>query len=116
MREYRQTQADFHSRNLSVDEGLNPILPEDGFASADYRLDAMASATAGVKYGIALTASADLRFRAEYLNQSFSTADYEKNSALVFRTSLKYRFQIEEFTSRASEYVQATNLHISDMI
>ncbi len=92
VRLYRQTQADFYSRKLSVDEGLNPIMPEDGYASADYRLDAMTSATLGIKYGVALTSNMDLRLRAEYLDQAFSTADYEKNSAVVFQTSLKYRF------------------------
>ena len=92
IRLYRQTQADFYQRKLSVDEGLNPILPEDGNASADYRLDAMSSATVGIKYGIALTTSTELRVRAEYLDQSFSTADYEKNTAVLFQTSLKYRF------------------------
>ena len=92
LRLYRQSQADFYQRKLSVDEGLNPILPEDGNASADYRLDAMTSATVGVKYGVALTRSTELRVRAEYLDQSFSTADYEKNTAVVFQTSLKYRF------------------------
>ncbi len=92
VRLYRQTQADFYHRKLSVDEGLNPILPEDGFASADYRLDAMTSATVGMKYGVALTPRTELRLRAEYLDQSFSTADYEKNTAVVFQTSLKYQF------------------------
>ncbi|MFK7855850.1 MAG: DUF3570 domain-containing protein [Granulosicoccus sp.] len=89
---YRQTQADFYQRKLSVDEGLNPILPEDGFASSDYRLDAMTSATLGMKYGLALTSNADFRIRAEYLDQSFSTADYSKNTAVIFQTSLRYRF------------------------
>jgi hypothetical protein len=92
IRVYRQTQADFYQRKLSVDEGLNPILPEDGFASADYRLDAMTSATWGMKYGLALNPNTEIRVRAEYLDQSFSTADYEKNTAVVFQTSLKYRF------------------------
>ena len=82
----------FYHRKLFVDEGLNPILPESGFASSDYRLDAMTSATLGMKYGLSLTPNADLRIRAEYLDQSFSTADYETNSALIFQTSLKYRF------------------------
>ena len=89
---YRQTQADFYQRKLFVDEGLNPILPEDGFASSDYRLDAMTSATLGMKYGVAVTSNADLRIRAEYLDQTFSTADYDKNSALIFQASMRYRF------------------------
>lgn len=93
IRLYRQSEADFYQRKLSVDEGLNPILPESGFASADYRLDAMISSTLGMKYGLALTRNTDIRVRAEYLNQAFSTADYDTNAALIFQTSLKYKFQ-----------------------
>lgn len=92
VRLYRQTQADFYQRKLAVDEGLNPVFPDNGFASSDYRLDAMTSATLGMKYGIAVTSNADFRIRAEYLDQSFSTADYDKNRAIIFQTSLKYRF------------------------
>ncbi len=92
LRLYRQTAADFYNRRLRVDEGLNPILPENGFASADYRLDTMTSSTLGLKYGVKLAASTDLRFRVEYLDQSFSTADYDTNSAVIFQTSFKYRF------------------------
>jgi len=92
VRLYRQTQADFYQRKLLVDETLSPILPDSGFASADYRLDTMTSATLGMKYGVSVTSNTDLRIRAEYLDQSFSTADYDKNSALIFQTSLRYRF------------------------
>ncbi len=93
IRLYRQSEADFYQRKLSVDEGLNPILPESGFASSDYRLDAMTSSTLGMKYGLALNRNTDIRIRTEYLNQRFTTADYDTNSALIFQASLKYRFQ-----------------------
>lgn len=92
VRLYRQSQADFYFRRLDVDNSLNPVLPSDGFASSDYRLDAMTSATLGVKYGIALTPNTDLRLRAEYLGQTFDTDDYDKNNAVVFQTSFKYKF------------------------
>ena len=92
LRFYLQSEAEFYQRKLSVDEGLNPILPESGFASADYRLDAMTSATLGLKYGVRISRNTDLRVRAEYLDQRFSTADYEQLSAVIFQGSLKFSF------------------------
>lgn len=92
VRVYRQSQADFYYRRFYVDEGLNPILPADSIASSDYRLDAMTSLTLGMKYGIALTKNTDIRLRAEYLAQSFDNDDYDKNNAVVFQTSFKYKF------------------------
>lgn len=92
VRLYRQSAADFYARSLGVDERQDAELPDDGFASADYRLDVMSSVTLGLKYGIELTPRTDLRVRAEYLSQSFDTADYGENTALILQTSLKYRF------------------------
>lgn len=92
VRLYRQTEADFYQRKLAVDGGLNPVLPEDDLASADYRLDAMTSTTLGIKYGVRLTPKTELRLRAEYLDQIFSTADYGHGSAVIMQTSFKIRF------------------------
>jgi len=92
LRFYRQSQADFYQRKLSVDADSNPILPDSGFASSDYRLDTMTSATIGLKYGLALNRKTDLRLRAQYLDQRFSTADYGTNAAVIIQASLKYRF------------------------
>ncbi len=92
VRVYRQSQADFYYRRLYVDNALNPILPSSGIASSDYRLDAMTSVTLGIKYGLALTKNTDFRVRAEYLAQTFDNDDYGKNNAIVFQTSLKYKF------------------------
>ena len=92
LRFYRQSDAYFYRRKLDVDEGLNPVIPDSGFASADYRLDAMSSATIGMKYGIFFGKQAELRFRAEYLDQAFSTADYDSNIAVILQTSFKYNF------------------------
>lgn len=92
VRFYRQLQADFYYRRFKVDDALNPILPSDGFASSDYRLDAMTSATVGMKYGISLNKKTDFRIRAEYLAQSFDNDDYGTNNAVVLQTSLKYKF------------------------
>lgn len=55
MHVYRQTQTHFYKRMLSVDEGLNPILPENGYASPAYLLDATTSDILGMMYGVALT-------------------------------------------------------------
>ena len=92
VRVYRQSQADFYYRRFYVDDSLNPILPGDGLASSDYRLDAMTSVTLGIKYGISLTKNTDVRLRAEYLAQSFDNDDYGENNAIVLQTSFKYKF------------------------
>lgn len=92
VRFYQQTAADFYQRKLDVDGSLRPVLPEDGFVSADYRLDAMSSTTVGAKYGISLTPSTKIRLRAEYLQQKFSSAEFETNSAIVVQTSFSYQF------------------------
>ena len=68
------------------------MLPEDGFVSADYRLDAMSSMTFGAKYGLSLTPRMKIRLRAEYLQQQFSTAEFETNSAILVQTSFSYQF------------------------
>lgn len=92
LRFYRQTAADFYYRKLDAVNGLDPELPVDGFASADYRLDEMTSYTVGMKYGFALTPKTDLRLRAEYIGQQFAESDYDTNNAVVIQGSVKYTF------------------------
>ncbi|MFK7859689.1 MAG: DUF3570 domain-containing protein [Granulosicoccus sp.] len=92
IRFYQQSSADFYQRKLDVDDQLRAILPEDGFASADYRLDAMNSVTIGAKYGVSLTPNTKVRFRAAFLQQQFSTAEFETNEAVIVQTSFSYQF------------------------
>lgn len=92
IRLYRQSSADFYQRKLGVDTGNNPILPDDRIASSDYRLDDLSSVTVGLKYGYALTRNSLLRVRAEYLTQRYATADYGSLDAVIFQTSLNFRF------------------------
>lgn len=92
LRLYRQSAANFYYRKLNVDDELDPIMPADGFASADYRLDQMTSYTVGIKYGFAMTPKTDLRLRAEYIGMSFAESEYESNNAIVLQASLKYTF------------------------
>lgn len=92
VRFYQQGAADFYQRKLDVDDRLQVILPEDGFVSADYRLDAMTSVTVGAKYGMALTPNTKIRFRAAFLQQRFSTAEFETNEAIIVQTSFSYQF------------------------
>ncbi|MFK7996378.1 MAG: DUF3570 domain-containing protein [Granulosicoccus sp.] len=92
VRFYQQTEADFYQRKLNVDDNLRTILPEDGFVSADYRLDAMSSITVGAKYGLALSSNTKLRFRAAYLQQQFSTAEFDSNTAVIVQSSVSYKF------------------------
>lgn len=92
LRFYHQSDADFYQRKLDVDDGFNPMLPDNGYASADYRLDRMGSATIGIKYGLTLTPYTRLRIRAAYLDQQFSTSDYGTMSAVILQTSFSYSF------------------------
>ena len=89
---YAQGAADFHAPFLEADAGLDPVVPADGYASADYRLDALTSVTLGLKYGIAITPDVDLRVRAEYLHQSFDVAEYGTLGAGIVQTSVGWRF------------------------
>lgn len=92
VRFYQQSSADFYQRKLDVDDRLQVILPEDGFVSADYRLDEMSSFTVGAKYGKSLTSNAKIRFRIAYLQQEFSTAVFDTNEAVIVQTSFSYQF------------------------
>ena len=92
VRFYAQSEADFYQRKLDVDAGQNPVLPDDGVVSADYRLDKMTSSTIGLSYGMSITPAAKLRLRAEYLDQRFSSAAYSTMSAVIVQTSFSYTF------------------------
>ena len=92
IRFYQQSAADFYQHKLDVDSNSDVIIPQSGFASADYRLDRMNSVTLGAKYGIALSPAIKLRFRAAYLQQAFSTATFETNTAVIVQTSFSYTF------------------------
>ncbi|HHL45290.1 MAG TPA: DUF3570 domain-containing protein [Gammaproteobacteria bacterium] len=85
LRIYHQTAADFFHHSLKYGQPL----PE--YASADYRLDEMSSLTLGAKYGLPAWGGT-LRFRLEYLYQSFSEAEYDTNKALIFQASYKKEF------------------------
>ncbi len=84
LRLYHQTAANFFYHSLKAGD-----LPE--YASADYRLDEMNSLTLGAKYGLPAWGGA-LRFRVEYLYQSFSEAEYDTNKAVIFQISYKKEF------------------------
>ena len=92
VRLYLQSAADFLVRKLDVDASLEPILPANGFVSADYRLDDMRTLTLGLKYGVSLGERTDLRVRAEIVDQRFDTVDHDRNRATVLQTSLRHRF------------------------
>ncbi len=88
LRLYSQTAANFFSHSLPYVSEEQP-LPE--FASADYRLDEMNSVTLGTKYGLPAWGGT-LRFRLEYLYQSFAEAEFDTNKALIFQASYKKAF------------------------
>lgn len=92
LRYYTQSAAGFYTPFLSVDDNIAVQLPEDGFASADYRLDEFQSYTAGIKYGRPIGTAGKLRLRAEYLNQAFSSAYYDQNDAVIVQASYLYAF------------------------
>ena len=85
LRLYHQTAASFFYHSLKADEPL----PEH--ASADYRLDEISSLTLGAKYGLPAWGGT-LRFRLEYLYQSFAEAEYDTNEAVIFQASFKKEF------------------------
>jgi len=85
LRLYHQTAADFFHHSLLYGEPL----PQ--YASADYRLDEMTSVTLGLKYGHPAWGGT-LRFRLEYLYQSFAKAEYDTNKALIFQASYRKEF------------------------
>lgn len=92
IRLYSQSDADFYQRKLQVDEGNNPVIPDEGIASADYRLDSLRSTTLGINYGFSPTPATRLRLRAEYLAQRFSTADFSSMSAVILQASFSISF------------------------
>ncbi len=85
LRLYHQTAARFFRHSLKHGQPL----PE--YVSADYRLDEMSSVTVGARYGLPVW-EGTLRFRLEYLYQSFAEAEYETNEALIFQVSYKKAF------------------------
>jgi hypothetical protein len=91
IRLYAQSKAEFY-QNSFVDPnvGGTPDLPQ--YLSADYRLDDMASATAGLTYGVRFGADADLRTRLAYIHQSFENSEFDTNKAIVFNISYGKRF------------------------
>jgi len=91
IRLYSQSKAEFY-QNSFVDPnvGGTPDLPQ--YLSADYRLDDMASATAGLTYGVRFGADADLRTRLAYIYQSFENSEFDTNKAIVFNISYGKRF------------------------
>ncbi len=84
LRLYTQSSADFFYPSL-------PFGVEPEYASADYRLDQMNSATLGLKYGQPALGGT-LRLRLEYLYQTFAEAEYDTNQALIFQASFKKEF------------------------
>ncbi len=85
LRIYTQTAAAFFRHSLEYDQSV----PE--YASADYRLDEMSSVTLGAKYGLPAWGGT-LRFRLEYLYQTFAEAEYDTNKAVIFQASFKKAF------------------------
>jgi len=92
LRLYQQGAADFHAASLASDERGDALLPQDGFASADYRLDGVRSTTLGIKLGARLGSRTDLRLRLERLEQRFENSVDGSLSAMIFQTSVRYRF------------------------
>lgn len=92
VRFYLQQQADFYRRKLDVDNDGSPLIPADRIASSDYRLDKLSSATLGLKYGFSISRRSQLRLKLEYLTQRYATAEYDTLSAVIFQSSLNFRF------------------------
>ncbi len=85
LRLYNQSAADFFYHSLRYGQ------PKPEYASADYRLDEMNSLTLGLKYGRPAWGGI-MRFRLEYLYQSFAEAEFDTNKVLIFQASFKKEF------------------------
>lgn len=87
LRFYAQTAADFYVRTLPIGQAL------PAYVSADNRLGEMTSYSIGAKYGLPLGEYGSLRFRLDYINQSFDNAVIDSNEAIVFQVSFKNEFE-----------------------
>jgi Protein of unknown function (DUF3570) len=90
LRLYTQSQANFYQNEFFSVPGDPLVLPE--FLSADYRLDKMSDATAGVTFGKHFSSDSDLRVRLEYFYQSFENSEFDTNKAIIFQVSYGKRF------------------------
>lgn len=85
VRVYRQSAADFYRFNLV--EGESPE-----FASADYRLGNMTTATVGMKYGRVLGENREFSVRAEFMNQSDDDNRFEDVDAYILQANYSFLF------------------------
>ncbi len=86
IRLHKQSAASFFMHSIP-DNGA--VLPK--YASADYRLDSMTSISLGLTYGRRLL-KGKLRTHIEYMSQSFESAEYNSNNALIFQISYQNIF------------------------
>lgn len=94
IRLYSQSKTNFYQNEFLVDNvaGLDPTTLFPEFISADYRLDDMISITPGVRYGKEVGSDGHLRARLEYMYQSFKSAEFDTNQAIVFQIAYSKRF------------------------
>ncbi len=86
VRLYRQSAADFYTYGL-------PVLGTDpAFASADYRLATMATATLGLLYGRDFMKDVKVTVRGEYLRQWYMNGKLTPLNAFNVQASLYYAF------------------------
>lgn len=75
LRYYTQSEAEFYRHNLvqgtDVDAAGNVLVD---FASSDSRLAEFDAVTLGMKYGIKLSNTSELGFRAEFISQTFANS------------------------------------------
>lgn len=83
---YRQSAASFYTYGLPV-LGVDPE-----FASADYRLSTMATATMGLLYGRNIFKDVKITVRGEYLRQWYLSSKLESLNAFSVQGSLYYNF------------------------
>jgi len=86
VRLYRQSAASFYTYGLPV-SGTDPE-----YASADYRLATLATATLGLLYGREVLKNVSVTVRGEFLHQWYLGSPLEDLNALSVQGSLYYRF------------------------
>jgi len=97
IRLYHQSKAFFYQNEFYAVVENNPAAPNipdtfPRYISADYRLDSINSITPDLRYGIETGPDGLLRIRLAYMYQSFSTAEFSTNKAIIFQIAYNKLF------------------------
>ncbi len=93
IRLYVQGKASFYQSKFFVpNAAVDPTTIFPDYISADYRLDDMISVTPGIRYGKEVGKDGHLRVRLEYMHQSFESAEFDTNQAIIAQIAYSKQF------------------------